>query len=162
MGNRWFPTEENLLSVQACQLVSAQEEERAKERLCSKVKDRRENAKEGWGGEGVTIPAVTAPRSATKQPARGSKPAQVVTTRTGSLFAQADQFPAISHVDEVVGSQCHVHFKTPEHALADEPPVRWPASKDWELAQYLAHSAAVLAVPPEDAALPVAMQVVHA
>eukprot|EP00961_Rhodomonas_salina_P298476 3938111-Rhodomonas_salina.2 len=114
-----------------------------------------------------TIPAGATLGSATKQSAQygsagGWKPSPIVTTRTGSRFAHADLFRAISHVDEVVGSQCHVHFQTPEHALADEPPARWPASKDWELAQYLARSAAVLAVPPDDTAQPVAMQVVHA
>eukprot|EP00961_Rhodomonas_salina_P121685 1638461-Rhodomonas_salina.1 len=50
----------------------------------------------------------------------------------------------------------------PEHALADSAQSGWPASKDWELAQYLALSAAVLCVPRPDSNQLVLMEVVHA
>ena len=76
--------------------------------------------------------------------------------------AHGDKFSSVSHVDEIVGDRCHVHFKSIEHALADKPPTLWPTAKDWDLAQYLARSAAILHVPPEAGAPPAPMQVVHA
>eukprot|EP00961_Rhodomonas_salina_P105613 1421811-Rhodomonas_salina.2 len=77
-------------------------------------------------------------------------------------IVRADKFWIISHVSHIEGDTICVHFSTPQHALADRPPSMWPATRDWDLAQYWASSAATVSVQLSEGDPLVPMQVTQA